>query len=35
MESASADVPAAATSGSNTAEHVDGLTSRDREILTF
>ena len=35
MESASADVPAAAASGSNTAQHVDGLTRRDREILTF
>jgi hypothetical protein len=38
MESASADVPDAAASGSNTAEHadlIDGLTRRDREILTF
>ena len=38
MESASADVPDAAASGSNTAELaelIDGLTRRDREILTF
>jgi hypothetical protein len=38
MESASADVPDAAASGSNTAEQADligGLTRRDREILTF
>jgi len=38
MESASADVPDAAASGSNTAEQadlIDGLTRRDREILTF
>ena len=38
MESASADVPDAAASGSNIAEQadlIDGLTRRDREILTF
>jgi hypothetical protein len=38
MESASADMTDAAASGSNTSEQlemVDGLTRRDREILTF
>ena len=38
QESASADMPGAAASGSNTAEQadlIDGLSRRDREILTF
>src|SRR5205823_5337418 len=38
MESASADVTDAAAAGSRTADHgemIDGLTRRDREILTF
>jgi hypothetical protein len=38
MESASADVQNAAAASANTAEHadlIDGLSRRDREILTF
>jgi hypothetical protein len=38
MESASADVQDAAAASANTAEHadlIDGLSRRDREILTF
>ena len=38
MESASADVHDAAAASANTAEHadlIDGLSRRDREILTF